>query len=238
MHQHSSKNAIPAVPPKMLHFPASELANALGLPPALRSSLGYTHQHLLHKKLIDVCTRCAIRFGIPDEVRKHIGDSIGLPDEPVLRCAHQGIPSDSRWEALANALSFSPLGQLHFVEVEVQSREALRTIKESLPSLLEDIDLLQRLTNRPPANPTLRPISKELGDQLVTMRDQVAAFGDNDTSPAGHRRQIAQHMERQMRIYAVLGPQWTLVTPLERFALSTCSSPDTSDSSARTFKTK
>lgn len=84
-------------------YPATELAEALGLPAADRFGYDYSLTLALKERLADICIRCAIRFGIPDQNRKHLGDAIGLPDEPILRYPHHESNIDPRWEKLANA---------------------------------------------------------------------------------------------------------------------------------------
>lgn len=212
-------------PYKMQEFPANELAAALGLYPSDRNSFDYLQTLALKERLVDVCTRCAIRFGIPDQARKHLGDAIGLPDEPLLRYPHREIPVDPRWESLANALRFPPPGDFPLVTLTVQNTQQLNALKETLPSLLEDLGVERQGRKAPSHRPLFHSITREVGDKLVVKIDHVKAFGDHDKSPEGTNRAIARNIHRQMRIYIALGPQWTLVNSLESLALTSCALP-------------
>lgn len=220
----------------MQEYPATELAQALGLPAADRISYDYAKTRELKERLTEVCTRCVIRCGLPDQARKHIGDAIGAPDEPLLRYPHREIPLDPRWEALAKALRFPSTGDFPLVQLQVVSAQELAAIKASLPSLLEDFDLQKRPRHDASHRPLFRPMSRELGDQLVDKVSQIQAYGDSDSSPEGTNRILARNMHRQMRIYMALGPEWTLVSAFESLALRSYtlpSSPASKPSSER-----
>lgn len=214
---------------KMQEFPATELAAPLGLYPAHRDSFDYAHTLKLKERLVEVCTRCAIRFGLPDQTRNELGDAIGLPKNPVLRYPHPEIPMDARWEALGSALRFPSPGDFPLVNLHVSNAQQLQAIKDALPSLLEDIDLQIRPRHEPPRQPLLHPIARAVGDKLIDKQNAVKAYGDKDTSPEGYNRAIARNMHRQMRIYMAVGAEWTLVSSLESLALLSCAtSPCTS----------
>ena len=205
--------------------PATELAGALGLATPARAGYDYAQTLALKERLIEVCIRGAIRFGLPDQSRKHLGDAIGLPNEPVLRYPHREITMDPRWEKLANALRFPPQGDFPLVNLLVASAQELAFIKEALPSLLDDIDLQQRPRNETSHRRLFHPIPRNIGDKLIDKLEKVKAYGDGDTSPEGTNRAIARTIHRQMRIYNALGPAWTLVNSLESLALTWCTLP-------------
>ena len=206
-------------PYKMQEFPATELSAAVGLYPSDRDSFDYAQTLALKERLADICKRCAIRFGLPDQARRHLGDAIGLPNEPLLRYPHREIPLDPRWKALANALRFPPTGDFPLVNLEVTSSQHLQSLKDALPSLLEDIDLEPRYRHDTSRRPRFRPISRELGDSLVDKMEKVQSFGESDNTVEGYNRALARNTYRQMRIYIALGPEWTLVEPLENLIL-------------------
>ena len=214
-------------------YPATELAEALGLPAADRFGYDYSLTLALKERLADICTRCAIRFGIPDQNRKHLGDAIGLPDEPVLRYPHHEINIDPRWEKLANALRFPSQGDFPLVNLLVASAQELNAIRDALPSLLEDIDLKQRPRQKSADRAVFRPITRKVGDELIDKIDKVKAYGNGDSSPEGTNRTIARNMHRQMRIYMALGPEWTLVNSLENLVLTSYTLPPASSKPIR-----
>lgn len=208
--------------------PATELAEALGLPAANRFEYDYSLTLALKERLVEVCIRGAIRFGIPDQNRKHLGDAIGLPVEPVLRYPHHESNIDPRWEKLANALRFPSQGDFPLVNLLVASAQELNTIRDALPSLLEDIDLQKWPRTETSHRRLFHPIPRNTGDELIDKLEKVKAYGDGDTSPEGPNRIIAQNMHRQMRIYMALGPEWTLVNSLESLVLTSYTLPPAS----------
>lgn len=212
-------------PYKMQEFAATELAAALGLYPSDRNSFDYTRTLALKERLTEICSHCAIRFGLPDQARKHLGDAIGLPNEPVLRYPHREIPMDPRWEALANALRFPSPGDFPLVNLVVLNAQELQALKDALPSLVEDLGLQRRGRHGTSQRPIFSHISREVGDALIEKMDQVKSFGDNDTSVEGYNRAIARNTHRQMRIYLAVGPEWTLVNSLENLALTSHTLP-------------
>lgn len=225
MPRHNNRNHQAESFYRMQEHPATELAEALGLPAADRVSYDYSKTLELKERLIEVCVRCVIRCGLPDQARKHVGDAIGAPAEPLLRYPHREIPLDPRWEALANALRFPSPGDFPLVQLHVLSAQQLAAIKASLPSLLEDFDLQRRPRHDPAHSPLFRPIRCEMGDQLLDKVAQIQAYGDSDISPEGTNRSIARNMHRQMRIYMELGPEWTLVNSFESLALNSYTRP-------------
>ena len=220
MPRHNSDRPLMEPHYRMQEHPATELAGALGLPSADRVAYNYSQTSALKERLIDVCTRCAIRWGLPDQARKHLGDAIGLPEEPVLRYPHHEINMDPRWEKLANALRFPSQGDFPLVNLLVASVQELNAIKDTIPSLLEDIDLKQSLRHESSSRAVYRPITRKVGDELIDKIDKVKAYANGDTSPQSPNRDIARNMHRQMRIYIALGPEWTLVNSLESLALT------------------
>lgn len=207
---------------KMQEYPATELAAALGFYPAHRDSFDYAHTLKLKDRLAEVCTRCAIRFGLPDQTRNALGDALGLPKNPVLRYPHPEIPMDPRWEALGSALRFPSPGDFPLVHLHVSNARQLQEIKNALPSLLEDLDLRNRPRHESLHQPLFHPIARKVGDKLIGKQHAVKSYGDNDTSPEGYNREIARNMHRQMRIYLAVGCEWTLVNSLESLALFSC----------------
>jgi hypothetical protein len=218
---------------RMQEHPATELAEALGLPAAGSVSYDYARTRALKDRLTEVCTRCVIRYGLPDQARKHIGDAIGAPAEPLLRYPHREITLDPRWKVLATALRFPSPGEFPLVQLHVLNEQKLAEIKASLPSLLKDLDLQSQPRKEASHRPWFRPLRREMADQLVGKVSQIQAYGDTDTSPEGANRTIARNIHRQMRIYMVLGPQWTLVNALENLALMSYLSPASKPASPR-----
>ena len=203
----------------MQEFPATELAAALGLFPSDRNSFDYAQTLVLKERLTEICTRGAIRFGLPDQARKHIGDAIGLPNDLVLRYPHREMPVDHRFEALTNALRFPSSGDFPLVNLTVLNAQELQTLKDSLPSLVEDLGLQRQAPRGASPRPLFSRISRNVGDALVDQMERVRSFGDSDSSAEGYNRAIARNTYRQMRIYLALGPEWTLVNSLESLAL-------------------
>jgi hypothetical protein len=203
----------------MQEFPATDIAVALGLSPADRTSFDYAQTLALKEKLVDICKRCTIRYGLPDQARKHVGDAIGLPDEPVLRYPHREIPMDPRWEALANAIRFPAPGDFPLATLEVLNAQSLKAISDALPSLLEDIDFKPHSHHGASHRPLFAPISRDVGDALADKINQLKSYGADDPSAEGDNRAIGRNAYRQMRIYLAVGPEWTLVSPVERLAL-------------------
>ena len=219
MSRHAPNRSLEMGPYKMQEFPATELAAALGLFASDRNSFDYAQTLALKERLTEVCTCGAIRFGLPDQARKHIGDAIGLPNDPVLRYPHRELPIDPRFEALTNALRFPPPGDLPLVHLAVLNTQELQALKDSLPSLVEDLGLQRQARYGASPRSLFSRISRDVGDALVDHMEKVRSFGDCDTSAEGYNRAIARNTHRQMRIYLALGPEWTLVNSLENLAL-------------------
>jgi hypothetical protein len=200
--------------------PVTELAGAFGLPaPGSAGFFDYDHNLALTERLRELCVRCIIRFGLPEQNRELLGNAIGVPKEPILRNPHQAGKIDPRWEALANALRMPLPDELPIVHLRVGPHCDLSTIVKSLPSLITDLDFVPRARHKGPKTPAFRPIPKEVGESLQDRIAEVQTYGDSDTSPKGPNRVIALHIHRQMSIFKVLGSEWTLVNALERAAL-------------------
>lgn len=210
-------------PNESREFPVSEIARALGFPFPARSSYNDGEKLALQKRLEDVCVRCAIRFGIPEQVRKHVGDSLGLPDVAVLRNPHPAIPIDPRWETLANALCFSSTnGESSIATLQVANTEHLRAIKDGLASLLIELDLDIKSPSQRAARSVFTPIDSGVGDLLKDRLEIVRSYGHDDPLLEPENRCTARVIYRQMQIYKATGPEWTLVDSIEAMALVGC----------------
>jgi hypothetical protein len=190
-----------------LNYPISELSSTFRCVPS--------DAYALKKAVFDLCTKCVIRFGIPDDVRNSMGDALQIPASNTLRYGPIGHPIDPRWVLLARALELPGKNDLPIISLRVPAKEVLDQIRVAVSELLEEVNA----TTTKPVTPT---ICETLKDKIEKVRDWGL---DQQQGIQELTRPIAAAALRQLKLFHELGVNFTLTSPHERLVLTSCAVP-------------
>lgn len=190
-----------------LNYPISELFSTLRCAPS--------DAYAIKKAVFDLCTKCVIRFGIPDDVRSSMGDALQVPPSSTLRYGPIGHPIDPRWTLVARALELPGKNDLPIISLRVPAKEALDQIRVAVSELLEEVNA-----------PTTKPVDPVICEMLKNKLETVRDWGlDHNQSIQELTRPLAASALRQLKLFHELGTNFTLTSPEERLILTACAVP-------------
>ena len=192
-------------------YPVTELTKALGCP--------RENEMEVTRALIELSTIACSRFGVPWTSQEAVRSLINAPSKADLLAKPLHLPTDARWERLAEAILPPVPDGFPIAALRTTSESTLEVLKESVASLAADLRELR-----------LKPISDTTA---MTLRGSIKSVREIATQNSEWREE-GLRAARQLAIYHEVGPQWSMVTPLEHLFLVWCATPEEPATTAST----